>query len=296
MRIVVTGVNGFVGAHLTRELVANGHQVLGIGVGAIDPEIVGSLDDYFDQDLTVAWPSSANGDAVIHLAGLSAVGPSFDDPQRYLDTNSALVTRLCEAMLAERRDPRIVVVSSGAVYAPGVGLTEHSPVIASSPYAVSKLLVETQCDYYRRRGLRITVMRPFNHIGPGQQSGFLLPDLIGRVRAGGSISAGNLETRRDYTDVRDVVSAYRLAAETDDLEETILNVCSGSSVSGRDMLELIAEAMRVPVPEVLVDEARLRPGDPLEISGDNTVISRVLGWQPRYELRTTIVDAVAASA
>lgn len=295
MRVAVTGVNGFVGIHLTRELVSSGHQVIGVGIGPLEEENVGLLDDYFDQDLTLSWPDSVMGDAVVHLAGLSAVGPSFEEPQRYLQTNSALVTHLCETMLAQGRNPRIIVVSSGAVYAPGVGLTEDSPVVASSPYAVSKLLVEMQSAYYRRRGLDIAVMRPFNHIGPGQQPGFLLPDLIASVQAGGPISAGNLETKRDYTDVRDVVRAYRLAAEADRLDSMILNVCSGRSVSGRTVLELVAAAVGVSVPEVVLDHRRLRPDDPEEISGDNALAASALGWRPEFELARTIADTVAAA-
>jgi GDP-4-dehydro-6-deoxy-D-mannose reductase len=292
VRVAVSGVNGFVGGHLVRELTEHGHAVIGLGVGAPAPGVADQLVDYLDQDLTVAWPSVA-ADAVVHLAGLSAVGPSFGDPQGYIHGNSAPVTHLCEGLLAEERSPRIVVVSTGAVYAPGVRLTESSPTQASSPYGVSKLLVETQCAYYRRRGLDVTVMRPFNHIGPGQQPGFLLPDLIAAVAAG-ELTAGNLDTRRDYTDVRDVVRAYRLAAEEKGLDVPVLNVCSGTSVSGRTMLGLVVDALGVPHPEVAVDPDRLRPDDPAEITGDGTLIAQVLGWRPRIPLETTVRDTVAA--
>jgi len=291
VRVAVSGVNGFVGGHLVRELTEYGHDVLGLGIGAPAPAIAGQLADYFDQDLAIAWPSMA-ADAVVHLAGLSAVGPSFDDPQRYIGGNSAPVTHLCEGLLAGGRSPRIVVVSTGAVYAPGVQVHESSPTQASSPYAVSKLLVETQCGYYRHRGLDVTVMRPFNHIGPGQQPGFLLPDLIAAV-ASGELTAGNLDTRRDYTDVRDVVRAYRLAVEEDRIDVPVLNVCSGVSVAGRTVLELVSRELGVAVPEITVDRSRLRPDDAAEISGDNSLITEVLGWKPVIPLEKTVRDTVA---
>jgi len=294
VRVAVSGVTGFVGGHLTRELVGHGHEVLGVSKGPVPPDVADLLTDYVDQDLTLAWPFGAV-EAVVHLAGLSAVGPSFAAPQLYLEQNSAPVTRLCERLLAEGQSPRVVVVSTGAVYAPGRGLDEGAPTEASSPYAVSKLLIETQCAYYRRRGLDITVVRPFNHIGPGQQPGFLLPDLIAGVRSG-SLTAGNLHTRRDYTDVRDVVRAYRLAVESQRTEAFVLNVCSARSVSGQTMLELVAGALGVPVPPVTVDSARLRPDDPLEILGDNRLIAEVLGWRPEIDLETTVRDTVGHAA
>ena len=291
MRVAVSGVTGFVGVHLARELVEHGHQVIGVSRGPVLPEVADLLSGYADQDLAVAWPRD-EVDAVVHLAGLSAVGPSFADPQGYLEGNSAPVTRLCEGLLEDGRSPRVVVVSTGAVYAPGSGLDENAPTQASSPYVVSKLLVESQCAYYRRRGLDITVMRPFNHIGPGQQPHFLLPDLIAGVMSG-SLTVGNLRTRRDYTDVRDVARSYRLVVEAERIDAPVLNVCSARSVSGQTMLELVAGALGVPIPPVSVDEARLRPDDPPEITGDNGLITRLLGWQPEIDLETTVRDTVA---
>lgn len=294
MRIAVSGVNGFVGVHLARELAGNGHEVLGLGKGPVAPEASAHLSEYVDQDLAVAWPdlAAAGVTGVAHLAGLSAVGPSFADPQRYIAGNSAPMTLLGEQLLASAPALRVVVISTGAVYAPGVGIRESSPTVAGSPYAVSKLLVETQCDYYRRRGADIVVMRPFNHIGPGQQTGFLLPDLIAGLRAG-SLTVGDLDTRRDYTDVRDVVRAYRLALEAPSVPP-VLNVCSGVSVSGRTMLELAAGFLGVRDPQVTVDPARLRPDDPRDISGDHALARDVLGWTPAFTLRETVGDTVTA--
>jgi GDP-4-dehydro-6-deoxy-D-mannose reductase len=164
---------------------------------------------------------------------------------------------------------------------------------------VSKLLTELQATYYRRRGLDIVTMRPFNHIGPGQGPGFLLPDLAAGVEVATASTAplrvGNLDTRRDYTDVRDVVRAYRLAVEADELAVPLLNVCSGHSVSGREILNQVVAALELDMPALEVDTARLRPEDPEEISGDNALIRKTLRWAPEIDLATTVRDFVAGA-
>ena len=294
----MTGVGGFVGPHLVRELASHGHSVIGMGLGPVGEDVGPLLSDYVAVDLRDHWPS-VSCDAVVHLAALSAVGPSFNEPQRYIESNSAPMTRLAEALLSTNEKVRVIVVSTGAVYhtADNQSLDEGSPTNPSSPYIVSKILTEAQSAYYRQRGLDILVMRPFNHIGPGQGPGFLLPDLVNGVthwmETEEAVSVGNLATRRDYTDVRDVVRAYRLALEAPHVTAPVLNVCSGKSVSGRELLDLVAEALTDGRrPEILVDQAKLRPGDPGEVRGDNTAIRETLGWQPSIDLVQTVRDVV----
>lgn len=298
MRIAVTGVNGFVGRHLVAELVAGGIEV--VGLGHEDVPVPVGLSDYVRQDLTQGWPH-VDTDAVIHLAGLSAVGPSFSDPQRYLDQNSAMVTHLCEGVLTSGSRPRVLVVSSGAVYDARQALpfTEESRIGFSSPYVVSKVLVESQVAYYSGRGLDAVVVRPFNHIGPGQGPGFLVPDLMAAARTaaeqGRPMTVGDLGTRRDYTDVRDVVRAYRLLATAEDLEHRTFNVCSGRSWSGRDLLAALAEAWPFGEVATEVDPARVRPGDPREIVGSSARLEKAVGWRPETDLRDSVRDFVRAS-
>ena len=298
MRIAVSGVNGFVGVHLARELAGHGHEVVGLGLEPVDEAVRDLLVDYVEADLAESWPDVA-ADAVVHLAALSAVGTSFSEPQRFITGNSAPLTNLCEGLLERSAPCRVVAISSGAVYCPGVALDESAPTAAGSPYALSKLLCELQCEYYRRRGLDIVVMRPFNHVGPGQGPGFLVPDLLTGVRQAvdtrSPLRVGNLDSSRDYTDVRDVVRAYRLAVEAHELGARVLNVCSGHAVSGRAMLAHIVGALPVPMPQIDVDTRRRRPGDPVTISGDNRLIGDVLGWSPQIDLATTITDVVSVA-
>lgn len=297
-RVAVTGVNGFVGRHLVPELVSAGVDV--VGVGHEERAAPEGLSDYVCQDLTAGWPRGLDVDAVVHLAGLSAVGPSFAQPQRYLDQNSAMVTHLAEGVLDEAPRARVLVVSSGAVYDAHQGLPfgEDSRIGFSSPYVVSKVLVENQVAYYAGRGLDAVVARPFNHIGPGQGRGFLLPDLLAGAETaaatGEPLRVGDLDTRRDYTDVRDVVRAYRLLIEAEHLDERVFNVCSGRSWSGRELLGLLQAEWAHGAVAVERDEDRIRPGDPAEIVGDGSRIAKAVGWRPERDVPSSVRDFVTA--
>ena len=141
------------------------------------------------------------------------------------------------------------------------------------------------------------IARPFNHIGPGQGQGFLLPDLataLISVVEGQALAVGNLATRRDYTDVRDVARAYRLLATQPVLSHDVYNVCSGHSLAGSDILaELLRVSGRKPMP-IGTDPARLRPNDSLDIFGDNSRLRDDLGWAPQFAIEDTIADYLAA--
>lgn len=303
MNIVVTGINGFVGKHLTQTLLGAGHSVVGISQEDTAHELVADrLVEYVGCNLAEQWPSlNTPVDAIIHLAGMAAVGPSFDKPQLYLNINSSIVTNLCEYYLASEAKPRILLVSSGAIYSPDqpMPINESGEVLFGSPYAVSKILNENQAAYYRSRGLDCVVARPFNHIGPGQLPGFLVPDLIEKIQSRESsdipIRVGNLATKRDYTDVRDVANAYMLiATHAEQPKQLIYNICSGTSISGEDMLHIIASAMQIKVPATEIDQAFIRPNEVMDIRGDSTVLMNEFGWQPQINIETTIRDIIAS--
>jgi len=298
--IVISGVDGFVGRHVVDAVLDAGHSAWGIAREPIsDERLRARLQRVAVADLTAEWPEGFFGDAVVHLAGLAAVGPSFDAPQEYITGNSSMVTHLGEAALRSGRDGlRVIGVSSGSVYAGGSPhpLTETSPTAPTSPYVVSKLLVETQFAYYRTRGLRTTIVRPFNHVGPGQRPGFLIPDLVRRLcglQEGSALAVGNLDARRDYTDVRDVARAYVDLALLDD-SQPLYNVASGRSRSGREILEMVCTALGRPLPPLEVDPAFIRPNDPAEVVGDASLL-RATGWEPRTPLERSIEDFVASA-
>jgi GDP-4-dehydro-6-deoxy-D-mannose reductase len=298
-RIAVSGINGFVGHHLARELVDNNISVIGVGHDSVlSSELEGFVDEYYSADLISNWPEIENVQAIIHLAGLAAVGPSFDDPQRYINGNSAMVTNLCEYYVKQATKPRVIIVSSGAIYDSNqpIPITETGEMGYTSPYAVSKVLTENQAIYYRNRGLDCVVARPFNHIGPGQDKGFILPDFYSRLASLNEgekvISVGNVETRRDYTDVRDIVRAYVKIALAPTLQYSTYNICSGKSLSGADIFNELKSAMALTSIDYEIDQSLVRPTDISEIVGDSTRLQAELSWKPEHQIHQTIVDFV----
>ena len=303
---MVTGANGFVGHHAVRELAARNCAVVAVSRQAeADAAIADSIESYLPCDLAqleqVRRLSLDDIDAVINLAGLAAVGPSFDHPDLYLRVNAAVIDTVC-TVARERglSDLRVLAVSSGAVYAAGqdMPLREDAALDpTSSPYAASKIEMERRALGHRARGVDCVVVRPFNHIGPGQGPGFLVPDLFDQIRkageSGGPLLVGNLETRRDYTDVRDVVAAYVDLAAAETLEHRLYNVCSGRCVAGTEILTMLVEATGVSDLEVTVDPSRLRPADQPDISGDHALLTSAAAWQPSRSIETSVRDFVA---
>lgn len=304
-QILVTGVNGFVGPHLVRELLSKGCSVIGVGFGSAPSDIAqGDNYSYVECNLTsledVATKINfTNLQAVIHLAGLSSPAISFSQPQRYVADNSAMLINLFETALKQRSEklPRFVVVSSGAVYASSqpMPLTEDSHLAFNSPYALSKVTNENVCEYYRTRGFETVVARPFNHIGPGQGPGFLVPDLTAQViaaGANGTITVGDLSTRRDFSDVRDVVKAYAEIALAPEIKHSLYNVCSGKSRSGQELLNAIVVALfgKDTAVHTEIDQSRIRPNDPPEIVGSSDRLHEDFGWSAAIPLDQTIHD------
>lgn len=301
-KVLVTGSNGFVGQHLVRELAENGITVVGVGGSQGSKEKSPHVEAYLELDLTnpeeAARIDFKGVDGVVHLAGLAAVGASFDDPMLYMTTNVGIEVNLFEAALAQQVSPRFLIISSGGLYdskAP-LPLTEVSPVDPSSPYAVSKIGQEQMAHYYHGRGFESIVARPFNHIGPGQGPGFIVPDLAQQIIAaekGGQqeILVGNLDAQRDYTDVRDIVRAYRLLLEKGRAGE-IYNICSGQARSGHDILKGLL-ALADCQPETKQDPARMRPADNPLIYGSRQKLTDDTGWQPAIPIETTLADVIA---
>lgn len=305
--ILVTGINGFVGKHLARELHSRDIKVIGVGHqdDKVDQEIENVVSEYYQCDVTVQAQVDklplSEVTSIINLAGLANVGASFDNPELYMDVNVKVLSILGGSLYKVNPKARMIAISSGALYDPNqeMPLNEESATIQNgSPYALSKLAMEDAAQSLRDSGQDCIVARPFNHIGPGQGLGFLIPDLANKLQQinldNPEISAGNLKTVRDYTDVRDIARAYVDLATVSSLSSALYNVCSGSGKSGEEIVSALCDQMDIDFNKlkINVDPSLIRPTDPVEIVGDSSLISQDTGWQPSITLDKTVKDIV----
>jgi GDP-4-dehydro-6-deoxy-D-mannose reductase len=201
-----------------------------------------------------------------------------------------------DAVRAAASQAVVVAVSSGELYGPPAALpvTEEAPLRPQNPYAVSKASADLLAGFYAdAHGLRVIRARPFNHAGPGQEPTYAIASFARQAAAGGDpvrIITGSPDTRRDYTDVRDVVRAYRLLAVRG--EPGIYNVCSGRTASARELIELLASAAGATLDHV-VDPSLVRAHEVMEVRGSAERLRAATGWQPEIPLERTLADTVA---
>lgn len=236
---------------------------------------------------------------VYHLAALASVARSWEDPVAVLTANVAAALNLLEAVRAEAPAARVVIGSSGEVYGPPATLpvTEEAGLRPQNPYAVSKASADLLGGLYAdAHGLHVVRARAFNHAGPGQTDTFAVGSFARQVAEGLAagrrpvrVVTGEPDTRRDFTDVRDVVRAYRMLA---DAPAGIYNVASGVSRSARDLVARLGAVAGVEI-EHVVDPALVRPHEVADIRGSHARLTAATGWEPRIPLDTTLADAVA---
>jgi GDP-4-dehydro-6-deoxy-D-mannose reductase len=283
----VTGGGGFAGEHLLRLL-----------PGAVAP----SRDDLdlLDAPAVRAAVRDTRPAAVFHLAALASVKRSWEAPGETLSANLRMTVNLLEAVRSEAPAAAVVVASSGEVYGPPERLpvAEDAQLRPQNPYAVSKAACDLLAGQYADAfDMRIVRARAFNHAGPGQSSEYVLGTLtrqVAEAEAAGAaevvLRTGNPDSARDFTDVRDVVRAYRAAAE---LPAGVYNVCSGRATSVRQLVELVTRVSTVRVRHE-VDPERVRAHDVPELRGSAERLRAACGWRPEIPLERTAADALEA--
>ncbi len=306
MKILVTGINGFVGHHVARQLQEQGHTILGVGdQPSLSHELDEIVDRYISCDLTdpelVGNIDLSGITAIINLAGFAKVGDSKGKGELYDRVNVGVHTVLYEECLRQSVHPRIIAISSGAVYDPNqtLPLTESSSLLEDDKaieYIISKKKMEKAVLDFNSRGLTCIIVRPFNHSGPGQRPGFLLPDLgeqiIQAKIQSKPLLVGNLKTKRDYTDVRDVARAYVLLATCSQskIKHNLYNICSGTSTSGEEILELMKKHFDATKITTTIDRSRIRQNEIMEIYGSHERITQDTGWKPEISIDQMVKD------
>ena len=314
MKVLLTGILGFIGSHMAEKLVKEGHEVYGVvrrvanrNIAVIDnllndiTLLSGDITDYASTRNAVR---TANPDVVIHLAALSPVRDSFERPFEYQQANMVGAMNVAHALL-ELPDPqnrRLVAASTAEVY----GLQENKPLketvslCPSSPYAVSKAAADLYLQMmFNSFDLHGSIMRPANSYGRKFDTSFVIEYLVTQMLKEATAYVGAPDSIRDYMHVDDHVNAYLLAIEDEKADGEIFNVGTGVGVSNRELAELIAKKIGFNMKKIKLGS--YPPGYPFRplasdqpyIVLDSTKIRKVLGWSPTVDLDEGIDKVIA---
>lgn len=298
--ILITGGTGFAGSHLVELLKEKGLTKIQVTTYGSQSSYVSSLlpknqihpVDLTNPEQTSGLIAKIKPSQIYHLAALSAVGSSFEKTKSTIENNLLLQLNLLEAVRENSPPARILVIGSAMEYQPSVKpLSEIDPLGPTNPYGISKVIQDLLgLSYCRSYDLDIVRVRPFNHIGERQASGFVVSDFaqqIVKIERGQlkELVVGNLESIRDFTDVKDMVKAYYLLMESGKSGE-VYNVGSGKGYTIQQILDLLVSAATTKI-KIVVNKAMLRPSDNPKVIANNKKIT-TLGWKPTIPIEDTL--------
>ena len=308
LRALITGISGFVGSYLAEYLLeATDWQVAGTVFGPYGniADLCGQLELYPAElsrvDVVNFILEQARPDAIFHLAAQPLVSTSRRDPWGTLETNIRMQLSILEGVARVVPDCRVLVVGSseeyGMVSPDDLPVDEDTPLRPLNPYALSKVAQDLMgLQYHLVQNLHAVRVRPFNHIGPRQRLGFVAADFASQIAAAELgqqepiMAVGNLEARRDFSDVRDVVQAYA-ALVRHGVPGQVYNVGAGESHSIQEILDTLLSMSRVPI-EVRQDPDRMRPSETPDIVCDATRIRDLCGWRTTIPLAKSLRDVL----
>ncbi len=304
---LVTGANGFAGSHLVRLLLDEGWRVLGVTNDAsLNPELASAVENFELVELDIcdrqglsALLSRFKPEKVFHLAAVTQLELERAALEELYRVNVLGTQNLLLCILEKKLEPVVLVTGSSASYGASrtldaAPLTEETAPFPETPYGASKLAQELLADTLGRcGGLKVVRTRAFNHTGPGESprmacSAFASQVAECELRGKDVVRVGNLDSYRDYCDVRDVVRAYLMTATKGESGE-IYNVCSGEAVTMRSILERLVSMSGKDI-RIETDAARFKHGDVSYQRGDRSKIERTLGWKPEIPLEKTLSD------
>ncbi len=298
-RVLVTGIEGFVGNYLTQHLKELGYEIFGLHLLPVTNPHSGvnyRQCDILKYKQLKALIDDIKPEGIFHLAAISSVGFSFSHPEETININFIGTYHLLRALTELTLSPRVIIISSADVY----GKTKERPVNEDyqlrpvSPYGLSKMLAEECAKFFAAQGLDILILRPFNHIGVGQREDFVFPYCAKRIAeiekgiSPNSLPLGNIDVRRDYLDVRDVVRAYEMAFRLAKTGE-IYNVATGKPITIREGVEYLISLTKKPI-QISIKKERKRRYDIPYLSGATEKFQKATGWKPEREIKETLKE------
>lgn len=319
MKILITGIAGFVGKHLLEYLLNRGDisryntaEILGVDINlknfkssgfAADKDKIRVIEaDLKDKEKVENLIKDFRPDQIFHLAAQSSVDFSWQNPVETLEMNIFSGLNILESVKKHCGGScRILVTCTAEEYGESAndkGISEDYKIYPSNPYAISKAALDFLCSAYQKVfKLKVFITRSFNHTGPGQSERFVISDFakqIAEIEKTGKdpvIFVGNLDAYRDFLDVRDVVRAYTGIIDRGKSGE-VYNVCSGRKRKISDLLKILVSYSTVPDIEIRLDENKLRPIDHDTIYGNNAKLVSHTGWKPEYDIRQSLLDTL----
>jgi GDP-4-dehydro-6-deoxy-D-mannose reductase len=304
----ITGLTGFVGTHLANHLLENNFSVSGTYLTQESFDRFERKDeiklyklDLLSEEDTFSILRSVNPDYIFHLAAASSPRESFKNPKRTFENNISSQLNLFESIKKlEFFNTNILIVSSAEVYGhvdpKFIPINEDAPLNPTNPYAVSKIAQDfLGMQYFYADKLKVVRVRPFNHVGPGQSSDFVISAFAKRISdiengKEKTMRIGNLASRRDFTDVRDMVKAYLLTLEMGQLGE-VYNLGSGKSYEIKEILDMLKNMAKVEI-KTEEDPSLMLPSDDPELRCDFSKFNHLTGWKPEIPIEKTLEDTL----
>ena len=308
-KVLVTGADGFIGSHLVEALLAQGCDVRAFvyynsfnswgWLDTLPPEVTRTLDVFSGdvRDPNGVFESMKKCDVVFHLAALIAIPFSYHSPDSYVDTNIKGTLNVLQA--ARRLDTaRVLITSTSEVYgtAQYVPIDEKHPFQGQSPYSATKIGADRLAEsFYRSFDTPIVIVRPFNTYGPRQSARAVIPTIITQLLLGQTdLRLGSITPTRDFNYVKDMVEGFIALAEADSSVGKEINIATGKEHSIGAVAQILISELN-PNARIIAEEQRLRPdaSEVFRLMGDNTLITTLTQWRPRYELVAGLLDTIA---
>ena len=298
-KALIFGIGGFVGPYLAKELIDNGYKVY--GTDTVDSTSAFSYEGYYkcnilEKENVRKIIEEVQPSHIINLAAISSVGQSWKIPDVTMQVNVNGTLNIFDGCLASNIKPKILLIGSSEEYIPSdKPINEETEINANNPYGISKVAQEQFAKIYREKyNWDIFCVRAFNHIGVGQRDTFVIPSWCKQVAEiekcirEPKLIVGNINVSRDFTDVRDIVHAYRLVLESNNSSE-IYNVGHGKAFLLSDILNCIISLSSKDI-KVEINQDLIRPNDNAIICCDNNKIKKKLNWKPKYDVLDTIKE------